>query len=142
MVVLGKDSKHTDILVYGTLREGHYNHKNYMFGMKPIKRMYMTGLALYDMGPYPYIISEPKGVTVFEHYRVPDDLLRMLNRMELGAGYIPAVHREKNGDTYVMWIMTTKQSSKDRHIPHGDYTEYIKRRKVVRPEVPNEVIIL
>lgn len=121
--------KMMNILVYGTLRQGMYNHNHYLLGYKPLKRVYINGIQLYDLGPYPYTVKTGKpGGTVFEQYLVPESVAWNIHRMEIGAGYCPAIYKNKDGEELMFWTMTHKLNPTDKLIKHGDYVAYWKRK--------------
>ena len=74
------------IAVYGTLRQGDYNHEAILFGEEPLMTTRLFGYDMYSNGAYPYVV-EGEGEIKVEIYDVNfGDFLTIAN-MEYGAGY-------------------------------------------------------
>lgn len=72
------------VFVYGTLLKGRYNH--YLLeeaGYAEFQgRATLHGYALYDLGSYPGIKPSPRGMVLGEVYKVDEETLRALDRLE------------------------------------------------------------
>lgn len=69
------------VAVYGTLKRGGSNSK-LLKGTIFLGEDWLTGVTLYDLGPYPGALAEPsKGVKV-EVFEVNDQTLEQLDRLE------------------------------------------------------------
>lgn len=74
------------ILVYGSLKRGFWNHERFQLG-EPTWTGPVKGFRLIDLGAYPGAVASEDSSSICERYEVSDDLFRMMDRMERGAGY-------------------------------------------------------
>ena len=79
------------IAVYGSLKQGAYNHSRFDIG-KPVGYGTVVG-AMYLMASYPHLFREGVKPTDLERtheveiYEIEDDVYESIYYMELGAGY-------------------------------------------------------
>lgn len=73
------------IAVYGSLKNGKYNH-SILEGSKYLGSTKVTG-TLYRVSSYPALIEEGNNEYDAEVYEVSDDVFYYIHSMELGAGY-------------------------------------------------------
>jgi gamma-glutamylcyclotransferase (GGCT)/AIG2-like uncharacterized protein YtfP len=80
------------IAVYGSLKEGAYNHRAFGLG-KPITKTKVKG-SMYLQGSFPRLFKEedshPEHIMEYECeiYEVSAQIFVAIDRMEVGAGYI------------------------------------------------------
>jgi gamma-glutamylcyclotransferase (GGCT)/AIG2-like uncharacterized protein YtfP len=87
------------IAVYGSLKEGDFNHDRWLRGIKPIGWQRIEGFDMYDLGMFPYVVrSDYRDCITVEVYEVPDDVAADIERMERGAGYDMVTVQTKWGD--------------------------------------------
>ena len=80
--------------VYGSLKSGFSNH-DVLQGSPMVDEGWMTGLTLYDLGPFPGVKKGGDGAVFVEVYRVTDEILSDLDVLE---GYSKA---NEAGSLYV-----------------------------------------
>lgn len=76
------------VFVYGTLKQGHGNHKWYLTDSECLGKGSIEGFDLYDLGPFPAIVpslTPDKSKVYGELYEVTPEVLVQLNGLE---GYI------------------------------------------------------
>jgi gamma-glutamylcyclotransferase (GGCT)/AIG2-like uncharacterized protein YtfP len=73
------------IFVYGSLRQGHYNHR-IIENAEFLGQFTMYDWEMYSLGSYPTIVKG-EGYVVVEAYEVSDEQYERVRSMELGAGY-------------------------------------------------------
>lgn len=75
------------IAVYGSLRQGEYNHRQDMGEM--VAQGVITNAALYTLGAFPCIVATDNtdDSVVVEVYDLPEKVFDGIHRMEIGAGY-------------------------------------------------------
>jgi gamma-glutamylcyclotransferase (GGCT)/AIG2-like uncharacterized protein YtfP len=71
------------VFVYGSLKRGMANHEQ-LQGAAWVGEASITGLALYDLGPFPMAVADDQASTPLqgELYRVSAQLLQKLDRFE------------------------------------------------------------
>ncbi|ONF42907.1 gamma-glutamylcyclotransferase [Marinobacter lutaoensis] len=69
------------VIVYGTLKRGHDNH-HLLARARFLGEDRLTGLTLYNLGPYPGARLEPSSGVSVEAYAVDDRTLRALDELE------------------------------------------------------------
>ncbi|MDL0430447.1 gamma-glutamylcyclotransferase family protein [Marinobacter sp. TBZ242] len=69
------------VAVYGTLKSGYSNHQ-LLDKACYIGSDRLTGVTLYNLGPYPGALPKPSDGVWVEVYAVDDQLLAMLDRLE------------------------------------------------------------
>lgn len=80
------------IAVYGSLKEGAYNHRAFGLGL-PITKAKVKG-SMYLQGTYPRLFkeedSQPEHVLEYECeiYEVSEHIYEAIDGMEIGAGYV------------------------------------------------------
>ena len=75
------------IFVYGTLKQGEYNHKC-LKNSTYIDDAMLKGFTLYDTGyGYPAAVEEEYSCITGEVYEVSEQDYKYIRSMELGAGY-------------------------------------------------------
>ena len=96
------------IAVYGSLRKGFFNHK-ILEGAQFLGTDSVEGI-MYWNGKYPKLYhpngdnNERSNEHVVEIYNLPDSLFDSINRVEIGAGYIPEVFPTQWGDATMWWM--------------------------------------
>lgn len=102
------------VAVYGTLKRGH-NNSHLLKGARFIGEDSLSGLTLFNLGPYPGALAKPSEGVLVEVYDVNDQILTELDILE---DYFPAAP----GDSlYLRKRMATK---------HGPAWVYIYNRPV------------
>ena len=79
-----------EILVYGSLKQGYWNHERFNLDANYRWKGVVYGFKLMDLGPYPGAVygTSTDGI-ICERYEVDDETFRFLDLMERGAGYLP-----------------------------------------------------
>ncbi|MFJ3902397.1 gamma-glutamylcyclotransferase family protein [Streptomyces sp. NPDC090025] len=97
--------------VYGTLRPGAYNHDRFLAGRTAAEEAAtLTGAELRDGPGYPYAVPGTGRITGTLLTAAPgghDELLGMLDRLELPAGYRRValdVVRERDAASTAAWV--------------------------------------
>lgn len=108
------------IAVYGTLKKGHGNHRLIagQYEGEPIKAV-LRGFEMRDVGAFPFIRREPKGIVHVEVYRLPSDRAEgLIRRMDMLEGYSPnrsnvfyvreqvEVELVESGERMQVWVYT------------------------------------
>jgi gamma-glutamylcyclotransferase (GGCT)/AIG2-like uncharacterized protein YtfP len=111
------------VFVYGTLRDGEYNH--WYLGESPMLGYYETPpeFSLYDLGPYPGLIEGHQSV-MGEIYVVDDQTLSRLDELE----DVPVEYRREQIETPfgMAWIYFYQDVSKlSQAIASGDWCQRI-----------------
>lgn len=90
--------------IYGSLRRGEYNHERFRgFGTYYRGTGNVHGALLKSLGSYPAVVPSPdlSDIVKGEIYDLPEDLHKVILKMENGAGYIyfpVQVHVEANAE--------------------------------------------
>lgn len=87
-----------DILVYGSLKQGHWNHARFSLG-EPSWTGIISGFRLINLGAYPAALPAPNDSILCERYTVSDEIFHFIDMMERGAGYTPLFI-----DNAVLWV--------------------------------------
>lgn len=88
--------------IYGSLRRGQFNHDRFKGFPEAFEcEGFIRGAKLKSLGAYPAIVpsDNPEDIVHGEIYEIPEDLHKVILRMEQGAGYVfnPVdVHVEAN----------------------------------------------
>ena len=102
------------IAVYGSLREGRYNHPYFLGDIERLDTMTVKG-KLYSLGAYPAITDGEDDVEI-ELYDVPTELYHSIRGMEIGAGYIeidtPTIHGEAK-----LWMIPAENLERAYEVP-------------------------
>lgn len=107
----------TDVFVYGTLKEGHGNHRllagrSVFMGIDTIKA------KLFDLGPYPFI-KEGDDLVYGEIYRVGPQTLASLDRLEGHPTFYERRQVKTSGGAEV-WVYYLKdRMPKCIYLPEG-----------------------
>lgn len=131
-------SKETLFFIYGSLREGQYNHgmiKDYAELIS--KTAVIKGFALYSLGSYPCVIkSQETDIVVGEIFKIPnDEIIKRIHQMEIYAGYkfIKTVGHDldskKNFNVFVYEYRNANLDSINK-IDSGDWSKEMKKIKV------------
>lgn len=122
------------IAVYGTLRKGDYNHE-YLKGYEPLATERLDGFEMFNLGgAYPYIARGADSITI-EVYDIPPEVLKPIEDMEVGAGYIMVKCKTSLGmaDIFIMSEEDHANQQTQRHIPpkilSGDWFEWLRKYK-------------
>ena len=102
------------VAVYGTLKRGYPNSR-VLKAATFLGEDSLTGLTLYDLGPYPGALAKPSDGVRVEVYAVNDHLLKELDVLE---AYCPTAPKES---LYLRKRMATQ---------HGSAWVYIYNRPV------------
>lgn len=124
------------LFVYGSLREGEYNHGR--FGPQKNLGLYISPpqYLLIDLGAYPAMVQKQNatgGGVIGEIHEITPDMLPWFDRMEYGAGYHRAVDRfmplSKKGQDIIaeVYIQPWMHWMEKRIIPSGDWKAHRKR---------------
>lgn len=70
------------VFVYGTLMKGYGNHRNYLSHSEFVGTGEITGYALYAVSSFPGIVPEGGEKVKGEVYKVDQDTLKRLDRLE------------------------------------------------------------
>lgn len=98
------------IAVYGSLKEGGFNHIAYGL-TKPLGTVSIPNYNLHSMGYYPAAVSG-KGTIVAEVYGVDKDTHWEICRMEAVAGYMPVIVDTEFGQCFMYeYIFDTPKNS-------------------------------
>jgi gamma-glutamylcyclotransferase (GGCT)/AIG2-like uncharacterized protein YtfP len=91
------------IAVYGSLREGCYNHLFFLQGAEK-KGVTTTPGRLYNFGAYPALTKDATSFSVeCEIYEVDDLTYKSIDSMEKGAGYFEGHIQTKWGDAAIWY---------------------------------------
>jgi gamma-glutamylcyclotransferase (GGCT)/AIG2-like uncharacterized protein YtfP len=131
LVKKGQVNKHL-VFVYGTLRRGGPGAMPIRFpDSRFIAEAGVSG-KLYDLGPYPGLVSdESKSVVTGEVYEVDDELLGRLDDFEATSNYLrKQVDISTGPDRRKCWTYEPDPESYsfDKLITSGDWIEYVKTR--------------
>jgi gamma-glutamylcyclotransferase (GGCT)/AIG2-like uncharacterized protein YtfP len=108
--------------VYGSLKEGHYNHIDQWFkNAKKLSTIRLKGYDIYDLGFYPVIVPnrEDKIGVVVEIWDISNSAYFQIRAMELGAGY-REITELQDGYKFKIWIYDHIPKF-SRLIPTGDW---------------------
>lgn len=96
--------QHQLVLVYGTLKRGQPNHHQ-LGGSPCCGEARLTGLALYDLGPFPMAVAtdDPKACIQGELYALTAEQLGALDRFE-GAPRLYERQRRQLADGRPVWV--------------------------------------
>lgn len=114
------------IFVYGTLKEGCYNHTRFGFdkGTKFLEDAVLRGARMYDLGEYPCVVltgNEEEQVHGEVYEFVDDACEKEIRRMEFGSGY---VEREVRVNSYTATIFVYLNPPEDaRSIESGRWVD-------------------
>ncbi|HXV59226.1 MAG TPA: gamma-glutamylcyclotransferase family protein [Vicinamibacteria bacterium] len=88
------------VAVYGTLREGQYNHEIYLKGERPVRRGSVElPFRMYANDEYPMIVPSNERHPIWvEVFRVDELKLRELDALEIPYGYRRETMRLENFD--------------------------------------------
>lgn len=89
------------IAVYGSLKEGKYNHEHYLHGVDKLGDGIIHG-TMYSLGSYPALVKGGNDPHDVEFYEVDDSLYSRIERMEIGAGY-DAIEVDFNETTAIVF---------------------------------------
>ena len=113
------------VAVYGTLKRGGSNSK-LLKGTIFLGEDWLTGVTLYDLGPYPGALAEPsKGVKV-EVFEVNDQTLEQLDRLEdffpeVDVGNGQSAGSRQRGGVIFLLDAACVHSTDNRHIVGAVY---------------------
>lgn len=80
--LLKTDNKGINVFVYGTLMKGNSNYESFLGEAEFIGEFVAEGFALYDLGSYPGIIHSKSDKIKGELYRINNETLKKLDRLE------------------------------------------------------------
>ena len=86
------------VAVYGTLKRGHRNH-HWLNGADMLGHDRLTGITLYDLGPYPGAKLTPSAGVSVEVYAIDAERLARLDELE---DYLPLAPTEGVYDRTVL----------------------------------------
>lgn len=75
------DKRTTKMAVYGTLKRGGSNH-HFLRDACYLGEEWLSGLRLYDLGPYPGVCREGKDAVLVEIYRINAQELALIDHLE------------------------------------------------------------
>lgn len=116
-----------NVLLYGSLRKGHYNYNRFMDyfpeGLTYQETTTIKGFDLYDLGSYPGIkLSEdPNKELVVDMMQCSDECFDSINRMELGAGY--TTHQVVINEVPYTIYLYQGRVSENRLVESGDWSK-------------------
>lgn len=122
-------SKKHIVAVYGTLREGHGNHRILANGNATLVGTYRTDNHRWNMvslGGFPAVCFGTGNISV-EVYEVDDDTLERLDMLE---GFPHLYQKAKLTTPYgpaTMYIMSPDAVKSAPIIVHGDWNEWLQR---------------
>lgn len=77
------------VFVYGTLKQGHYNHA--LISNDPTARLIMDDAfvqgQMYDLGNYPAIVPKSPGQSIGEVWEVSEKTLKRIDQIESHPAY-------------------------------------------------------
>lgn len=118
------------IFVYGSLREGEYNHDRFPLGDK-IADGVIHGACMYDLGYYPCIVqSDDLSNRVWgEVYEPSLESSKAIENMEYGAGYtresVAVLTTDGNQiRAFAYFFPKNRKFPVNGHIPHGDWVRH------------------
>lgn len=136
------------LAVYGTLREGDYNHDRYLRGYHPLVTERIQGFEMFNLGgQYPYIARGADDITV-DVFDIPEDVFRRIESMERGAGYEVGSAKTSQGIASIFFMtdevhsnMQARTSGRPPKIVSGDWFEWLEKFKpsrlaVIKPVKP------
>lgn len=97
------------VAVYGTLKHGHRNH-HWLNGADMLGQDRLTGITLYDLGPYPGAKLTPSTGVMVEVYAINAEQLARLDELE------DYLHNSPDKGMYDRKVLATQ---------HGDAWCYI-----------------
>ena len=117
----------TKIAVYGTLKDGHLNHKRHLNRPANHHGVWSIPFAMFSNGRFPMLIdapNEPSDITL-EIYHVTEEELHAMDQLEFPFGY---GRREINLDEHTAWIyhyrLATPPAGFDP-VPSGNFQKEI-----------------
>lgn len=134
------------LAVYGTLREGDYNHYRLGDKAKFLSQERVMGFQMYHIrGAYPYVVRDSNASVLVEVYDVDDGAYEGIKRMEVGAGYAIADIDTSIGVAKLFYFTENTHQSYQKHsrcpkILNGDWFEWLRKFAPERLE-KNESII-
>ena len=69
------------VAVYGSLKRGYFNH-DLLHGAEFVGEDWLFDFSLYDLGPFPAVISHPSEGVLVEVYRITTHQLHRLDQLE------------------------------------------------------------
>ena len=104
------------VFVYGSLKRGMANHHQ-LLGATELGTAELTGLHLYDLGPFPMAVATDDADAVLrgEIYGVNPDLLAALDRFE-GTPRLYERQRHALADGRAVWVYVGR-ARQVRHVP-------------------------
>lgn len=114
------------LAVYGSLKEGFYNHDRLLAGLKPIARSTIDGAMFLVQKSYPFLVEQSimldkSNPHMVEIYEVDDEVYDLIYWMEVGSGYyakvLPFTSTEEPMDTILATIYFTKEMYVDERTP-------------------------
>lgn len=131
--------------VYGSLRQGMYNHRPEMLGKQICKAKALGRLICWPMACFPHLLKANKThqSVVLEIYSISIEHFHVLNRMEAECSYIPIltwamcepVPGYIPGKSAWVWYWFPKYTHSllgSIEVPNGDWVEYAKKNKISR----------
>lgn len=113
------------LAVYGTLREGFGNHSLLEDAELLYKGYSKIPYEMYQAGGIPYLTPSEKEHKIFlEVYRVSEQTVREINRLELGSGYEKRVIHvgEMPGHVDDAWIYIQREVFGGEKVEDGKFT--------------------
>jgi gamma-glutamylcyclotransferase (GGCT)/AIG2-like uncharacterized protein YtfP len=120
------------VFVYGTLKRGYFNHMRCLYGRPNVEFVgtaeTVNKLTLYDMGPFPFVTKDGKGVSTIkgEVFNIDAEVFADLDHLEgyPGEGYdrceIPVRLADGTKTTawiYIMDVKVPERKNMTKHYP-------------------------
>lgn len=124
------------LAVYGTLREGDYNHK--LLGLNPkfLVQERVHGFQMYNLSNlYPCVVRDDNASILVEVYDVPEKVFDYVTDMELSAGYGITSVNTSVGDCQLFYMTQERMERSKRYgerspkILSGDWFEWLDKYK-------------
>lgn len=114
------------VAVYGTLREGCGNHRYYLQGQEKLGEQELKGFRMFSLGGFPGVKEHADSSIKIEVYQVPEDVFKMLDRLE---GY-PSMYDRQEVETEhgPAWMYIWQSVHEGPTITNGDWVSWTKNR--------------
>jgi gamma-glutamylcyclotransferase (GGCT)/AIG2-like uncharacterized protein YtfP len=111
----------TKIACYGTLKQGHYNHKYFARHLTLISEQEIEGFQMFNLGHYPCVVrtNNPEDKITVQLMDCDKQGFDKITEMELNAGYV--IEKVMIGDTIANIFTFTNTPAHARRIETGNW---------------------